>query len=53
MLHKFLMSVYPNYFSTLYIGILSQDPFPTLDKAFHVVVQDGRVRTTNVEEKPP
>ena len=44
MLHKFLMGLCSEYFSTLRTSILSQDPLPSLDKAFQLVVQDERVR---------
>nr|KAJ0185472.1 hypothetical protein LSAT_V11C900483690 [Lactuca sativa] len=54
MLHKFLMGLNSDYFSSLRTNILSQDPLPSLDKAFQLVVQDECVRTTNmaIEEKP-
>ncbi|KAL4561341.1 hypothetical protein LXL04_033506 [Taraxacum kok-saghyz] len=55
MLHKFLMGLHSDYFSTLRSSILSQDPLPSLDKAFQLVVQDERVRTAQAsfEDKPP
>lgn len=54
MLHKFLMGLCSDHFSTLRTSILSQDPLSSLDKAFQLVVQDERVRTAKVvlEDKP-
>lgn len=43
MLHKFLMGLNSDMFVALRTSILSQDPLPTLDKAFQLVVQDERV----------
>lgn len=55
MLHKFLMRLCSDYFATLRTSILSQDPLPSLDKAFQLVVQEERVRSAKVtvDEKPP
>lgn len=54
MLHKFLMGLNTDLFSTMRISILSQDPLPSLDKAYQLVIQDERVRTSHVvvEDKP-
>lgn len=54
MLHKFLMGLNSDLFVALRTSILSQDPLPTLDKSFQLVVQDERVCLAKgaTEDKP-
>ncbi|XP_057520839.1 uncharacterized protein LOC130801095 [Amaranthus tricolor] len=54
-LHQFLMGLYPDNFSQTRAHILSQDPLPTIDRAYQLLVQDERVRLTTPfpEDKPP
>ncbi|XP_056686402.1 uncharacterized protein [Spinacia oleracea] len=53
-LHQFLMGLYSDYYATLCTNILSQDPLPTLDRAYQLVTQDEQVRKAKQEseEKP-
>ena len=53
-LHQFLMGLYPDNFSQIRANILSQDPLPSLDRAYQLLVQDERVRLTRSlpEDKP-
>lgn len=39
LLHEFLMGLDSDYHSTVCTNILSQDPLPTLDRAYQLVVQ--------------
>ncbi|XP_021755079.1 uncharacterized protein LOC110720366 isoform X2 [Chenopodium quinoa] len=48
-LHDFLMGLYPDYYSSLRTNILSQDPLPSLDRAYQLVTQEERVRTSRLE----
>ena len=43
-LHEFLMGLDSDYYSTVRSNILSQDPLPTLDRAYQLLVQAERVR---------
>ncbi|XP_021758519.1 uncharacterized protein LOC110723471 [Chenopodium quinoa] len=54
-LHDFLMGLYSDFYASLRTNILSQDPLPSLDRAYQLVVQDERVRTAKLEheQKPP
>ena len=47
-LHEFLMGLYSEYYSLLRTNILSYDPLPSLDRAYHLAVQDERVRLSHV-----
>ncbi|XP_010691085.2 uncharacterized protein LOC104904516 [Beta vulgaris subsp. vulgaris] len=53
-LHEFLMGLNSDYFSHLRSTILSSDPLPTIDRAYHLAVQDERVRVSqqSVVEPP-
>ena len=42
-LHQFLMGLYTDYHAQTRANILSQDPLPSLDRAYQLVVQDERV----------
>ncbi|KAJ8628341.1 hypothetical protein MRB53_021648 [Persea americana] len=44
MLHEFLMGLYSEYYAQVRTNILSHDPFPSLDRAYQLVIQDERVR---------
>lgn len=44
MLHEFLMGLYSEYYAQLRTSILSQDPLPSLDRAYQLVTQEERVR---------
>lgn len=44
MLHEFLMGLYAEYYGQLRSSILAQDPLPSLNRAYQLVVQDERVR---------
>ncbi|XP_021722898.1 uncharacterized protein LOC110690389 [Chenopodium quinoa] len=48
-LHDFLMGLYSDYYAPLSSQILSQDPLPSLDRAYQLVSQDERVRTSRKE----
>ncbi|XP_021757028.1 uncharacterized protein LOC110722099 [Chenopodium quinoa] len=48
-LHDFLMGLYSDFYSSFRTNILSQEPFPSLDRAYQLVVQDERVRTARQE----
>ncbi|XP_021737858.1 uncharacterized protein LOC110704386 [Chenopodium quinoa] len=52
-LHDFLMGQHSEFYSQLRANILSQDPLPSFDYAFHLAVQDERVRQakTQLESK--
>ncbi|KAL6576051.1 hypothetical protein OROHE_000522 [Orobanche hederae] len=54
MLHEFLMGLYTEFYGQIRSNILSQDPLPSLNRAYQLVVQDERVRTASArtEEKP-
>ncbi|XP_021854806.2 uncharacterized protein [Spinacia oleracea] len=54
-LHEFLMGLYSPYYSQQRTNILSQDPLPSLDRAYQLVTQDERVRQAKpmVEDNPP
>lgn len=54
-LHEFLMGLYTGYYAHLRTSILSQDPLPSLDRAYQLVTQDEHVRIAKAvsEEKPP
>ena len=43
-LHEFLMGLYSEFYAQLRTNILSTEPLPTLDRAYHLAVQDERVR---------
>ncbi|KAI3746068.1 hypothetical protein L6452_08487 [Arctium lappa] len=44
MLHEFLMGLNSEFYGNLRTTILSQEPLPSLDRAFQLVVQEERVR---------
>ncbi|XP_059315038.1 uncharacterized protein LOC132065596 [Lycium ferocissimum] len=50
-LHDFLMGLYSEYYSSLRTNILSQDPLPSLDRAYQLVIQEERVRTAKQESE--
>ncbi|XP_021729840.1 uncharacterized protein LOC110696814 [Chenopodium quinoa] len=54
-LHDFLMGLYAGYYSALRTNILSQDPLPSLDRAYQLVTQEERERRAKqeIEEKQP
>ncbi|KMT00225.1 hypothetical protein BVRB_1g020380 [Beta vulgaris subsp. vulgaris] len=47
-LHEFLMGLYSEFYAHLRTNILSSDPLPTLDRAYHLAIQDERVRLSQV-----
>lgn len=47
MLHEFLMGLYAPYYGQLRSNILAQDPLPSLNRAYQLVVQDERVRAAS------
>lgn len=53
-LHEFLMGLYNDYYGRLRSQILSTDPLPSLDRAYHLVVQEERIRTSKsaIDDKP-
>ncbi|KAH7545427.1 hypothetical protein FEM48_Zijuj01G0092700 [Ziziphus jujuba var. spinosa] len=53
-LHDFLMGLNTDLYAQLRTNILSQDPLPSLDRAYQLVIQDERVwlAKTVTEEKP-
>ncbi|XP_075489647.1 uncharacterized protein LOC142528484 [Primulina tabacum] len=53
-LHQFLLGLCSDYYAQLRTTLLSQDPLPTLNRAFQQIAQDERVRgiTHSTEEKP-
>ena len=54
-LHQFLMGLHSDYHAQTRANILSQDPLPSLDRAYQLVVQDERVRLAKglSIDKPP
>lgn len=46
------MGLYPDYYSALRTNILSQEPLPTLDRAYQLVSQDERVRLSKLQVEP-
>ncbi|XP_021737064.1 uncharacterized protein LOC110703590 [Chenopodium quinoa] len=54
-LHDFLMGLYSGFYSYLRSNILSQDPLPSLDRAYQLAVQEERVHNArqDTEAKPP
>ncbi|CAO2834761.1 unnamed protein product [Amaranthus hypochondriacus] len=54
-LHQFFMGLYTDYYSQTRANILSQDPLPSLDRAYQLITQDERVRLAKVvpDDKPP
>ncbi|KAJ9557147.1 hypothetical protein OSB04_011761 [Centaurea solstitialis] len=44
MLYEFVMGLKSEYYGNLRTTILSQEPLPSLDRAFQLVVQEERVR---------
>ncbi|KAH7534036.1 hypothetical protein FEM48_Zijuj04G0195000 [Ziziphus jujuba var. spinosa] len=53
-LHDFLMGLNTDLYAQLRTNILSQDPLPSLDRAYQLVIQDERVRLakTVTKDKP-
>ncbi|XP_056697734.1 uncharacterized protein [Spinacia oleracea] len=49
-LHEFLMGLCSDYYAHLRTNILSQDPLPSLDRAYQLVTQEERVRTATSEQ---
>ncbi|XP_021755972.1 uncharacterized protein LOC110721148 [Chenopodium quinoa] len=49
-LHDFLMGLYSDFYAPLRSNILSQDPLPSLDRAYQLVVQDERVRAATPKQ---
>ncbi|XP_021746757.1 uncharacterized protein LOC110712595 [Chenopodium quinoa] len=53
-LQQFLLGLYSEYYATLRSTLLSQDPLPTLNRAFQTIAQEKRVRgIANIKEEPP
>ncbi|XP_021721579.1 uncharacterized protein LOC110689158 isoform X2 [Chenopodium quinoa] len=53
-LHEFLMGLYTDFYASTRTNILSQDPLPTLDRAYQLITQDERIRTsTQVPDVQP
>ncbi|XP_055822172.1 uncharacterized protein LOC129890698 [Solanum dulcamara] len=50
-LHDFLIGLYFEYYSSLWTNILSQDPLPSHDRAYHLVLQEERIRTAKHESE--
>ncbi|XP_021738472.1 uncharacterized protein LOC110704970 [Chenopodium quinoa] len=50
-LHDFLMGLYPDFYASLWSNILSQDPLPSLDRAYQLAVQEERVRAAKLEQE--
>ncbi|XP_021732683.1 uncharacterized protein LOC110699496 [Chenopodium quinoa] len=48
-LHDFLMGLYLDFYSSLHTQILSQDPLPSLDRAYQLVTQEECVRLSRKE----
>ncbi|XP_062104448.1 uncharacterized protein LOC133815651 [Humulus lupulus] len=44
MLHQFLMGLYVEYYGRLRSTILTQDPLPSLNRAYQLTIQDERAR---------
>ncbi|KAH7570961.1 hypothetical protein JRO89_XS05G0230800 [Xanthoceras sorbifolium] len=53
-LHDFLMGLNTDLYAQLRTNILSQDPLPSLDRAYQLVIQDERVRLAKAvtDDKP-
>lgn len=51
-LHEFLMGLHLD-FANLRTNILSFDPLPSLDRAYHLAVQDERLRTSSLPLDKP
>ncbi|RVW38432.1 Retrovirus-related Pol polyprotein from transposon RE2 [Vitis vinifera] len=53
-LHDFLMGLNTDLYAQLRTNILSQDPLPSLDRVYQLVIQDERVRLAKAvtEDKP-
>ncbi|KAL5834193.1 hypothetical protein ACOSQ4_013690 [Xanthoceras sorbifolium] len=53
-LHDFLMGLNTDLYAQLRTNILSQDPLPSLDRAYQLVIQDERMRLTKAvtDDKP-
>ena len=52
-LHEFLMGLYSEFYAQLRTNILSTEPLPTLDRAYHLAVQDERVRLAQTPTVQP
>ena len=54
-LHQFLMGLYSDYYRQARNSILSQDPLPSLDRAYQLIIQEERLRSANPvhEEQSP
>ncbi|RVW61843.1 hypothetical protein CK203_064367 [Vitis vinifera] len=50
-LHDFLMGLNTDLYAQLRTNILSQDPLPSLDRAYQLVIQDERVRLAKAVTK--
>ncbi|CAH9106160.1 unnamed protein product [Cuscuta europaea] len=52
--HQFLMGLTPDFYAQIRSNLLSQEPLPTLNRAYHQITQEERVRGTaqKKEEKP-
>ncbi|KAH7575065.1 hypothetical protein JRO89_XS02G0042500 [Xanthoceras sorbifolium] len=44
MLHQFLMGLYSEYYAQTRANILSQEPLPSLNRTYQLLIQDERVR---------
>ncbi|XP_073045313.1 uncharacterized protein [Primulina eburnea] len=52
--HQFLMGLNSEYYAQLRSTLLSQDPLPSLDRAYQQITQEERVRgITHARESPP
>lgn len=53
-LHQFLMGLNSEYYTQLRSALLSQEPLPSLDRAYQQVTQEERIRgITRAKESPP
>ncbi|XP_021756883.1 uncharacterized protein LOC110721955 [Chenopodium quinoa] len=53
-LQQFLLGLYSDFYAALRSTLLSQDPLPSLNRAFQTIAQEERVRgIANHKEEPP
>lgn len=51
--HQFLMGLHSDYYSQLRTNLLSQEPLPSLDRAYQQITQEERIRgITRARESP-
>lgn len=52
-LHDFLMGLNSDFYAQVRTNILSQDPLPSLNRAYQLVTQEERVRSSSMHEEKP